>query len=368
MSLEDEQFASPADDQNQDVTESAAASTADDENLSSSQEGAEAEAEESLSDVIAKAANGEDDESDTGGDEANAEDDETTADKPKGEKPDGEDDTAKADGQKAEDEEDDGSDLEEGQRIPYDRFKKVINQRNEVKQQLQSIEQERDQYRQGHQQFEAIQGFMKQNSLQTEDVVEALQIAAAFNSDPAKAAELLAPKMQTLQKFNGEILPDDLQQRVETGELSQPDAQEIVRLRHQNALRERQTQQVTQQQQQAQRVQAQQQAQGLMAQAANQEQQRLAQSDPEFQKKLPWVRDRLQVLIQQSRPQSAEQAAGLVREAYDSVTRDMSGLVPRRKEVPKGPSSTQGGGTSTTAREPQSMAEAIALAAGQTTE
>src|SRR5690606_19317154 len=113
------------------------------------------------------------------------------------------------------------SDVEKGQTVPYDRFHKVIKQRNEVREQVETVTRERDQFRQGHEQYTAIQQFMADNELRTEDVVEALQIAALMNRDPKRAAELLAPKMQTLQRVTGGILPDDLQQRVERGELTE---------------------------------------------------------------------------------------------------------------------------------------------------
>lgn len=371
MPWDQDTSASPADTDEQDLdVSSAAASTAEDENPDSSPEQRETEdaPEESLSDVVSKALEGEkpegEEDDDKGGD---AEDDDPEkAEQDEAGK--GESEKAKPDSAEADDEEeDDGSDVEAGQKIPYDRFKKVIEQRNTWKEQVQSVEQERDQYRQGHEQYEALQTYMREHELRTQDVVEALQIAAAMNRNPAEAARMLAPKMQQLQQYTGEILPSDLQQQVENGELTAEHARDLVRQRNETARLHREHQRTqAERQQQDQQVQVQQ-AQQAMARAADQTVAELRNSDPEYDQKASLIRTTLESLIAQRRPQTAQEATALVKEAHQRVTQEVVKFRPRR-EVRPGPSSTSGGSATSAAREPQSMEEAIQLAMQQTSE
>lgn len=362
MDREDDQAVSPtADEQEQpDVTESAATSTAADDNPDSSPE-TEAP-EESFGDAISRAM------------EQDAPDAEKPAEEPdegtqeEGEKaPDAEDLKEGEADKEAEEQDDDGNDLKEGQRVPYDRFKKVIQQRNEYKEREQTLSSERDEYKTGHEQYQAIQGFMQQNELRPQDVAEALTIAAQFNSDPAGALETLKAKMTGLQEFTGEKLPGDLQERVDTGEIDQRDAQEIVKSRNENALLRRRQSEAEQRQQQEGRQREVQQTQASMAQSANQVQQELAARDPDFDRKYPWIEKELKLLIQQERPADAEQAAKLVRQAHQTVSRDLEKLIPRRNVRP-GPSSQSTGGASNAQSEPKSMQEAIERAMNTTTE
>jgi len=360
---------SPVDTQDREdgVTENAEAPTAAlDETPGSSPEGEAAETEESLTDVIEGALKG-DDESD-GESESEDGESESSEDEDKSESEEGKDESEKSKRQETDeesDEEDDGSDLEEGQRVPYDRFKKVIDQRNETREKVETLESEVEQYRYGHEQFNAVQGFMQQNDLRQEDVVEALQIAAAFNRDPAQAMEMLKPKVDMLQRYTGEVLPDDLRERVEMGELGERDARELVRARNEAARTRQQTERERTQRDVQEREQQSQRVRNAMATAADETQREIAASDPEYDQKAPFIQKELQLLIQQESPRSAEDAMRLVRQAHQSVTDQLRRLQPK-PTIRRGPSGMDGGGSSSSAaREPSSMSEAIAMAASQ---
>ncbi len=362
MDRDDDQAVSPTAEQQEDVTESAATSTAVDDNPDSSPD--TTEPEESFGDAISRAMEGED--AEEGSEEAEPKDAEEGSQE-EGEKTPDAEGRKEGEAEEAEEKDDDGDDLKEGQRVPYDRFKKVIQQRNEYKEREQELSSERDEYRTGHEQYQAIQGFMQQNDLRAQDVAEALTIAAQFNNDPAAALETLKAKMTGLQQFTGETLPGDLQERVDTGEIDQRDAQEIVRQRNENTLLRRRQEEAEQRQQQEGQQRAAQQVQASMAQSANQVQKELAARDPDFDRKYPWIEKELKLLIQQDRPANAEQAAQLVRRAHQTVSRDLEKMMPRRNVRP-GPSSQSSGGASSSLPEPASMQEAIERAMNQTTE
>jgi len=362
MTVKTDLGATPAPTENEDVTRSAATSTATDENITESSP-VEDQDTETLADVISKAANGEE--------KAEQEADPDAEAKAKAEAdadPDASKDPAKKEAEadpkpKAEDEEDTGEDVVAGQKVPYDRFKKVIDQRNTLKDQIESTRAEATTYKQGHDQYTAITGYMQENDLSTSDVAEALHIASLFASNPAEAMRLLAPKMQTLQQFTGEILPADLQDEVDRGEMSEKAAQEIVRTRNEN--HRLQTQQARgESKRQAQEQQYQQTSSvNQMKTAADTTQAELMQSDPDYAQKAPLLRDRLAVLINQTQPKTAAEATALVKRAHKEVTDHLRGVMGKG-EIKPGPSS--GGApisTAETNKEPATMAEAIELAA-----
>lgn len=340
----------------EDDKQDAVASTADG-NLDSSQE--TEQPEESMLEAIEKSVGGTSEDETVGGeDDAEAGDD---AD-PKGKEPgDGEaDDAAKPEAeQKDEDgEDDDGKDVDPGQKIPYDRFQKVVRQKNKFRDEREAAFKERDEYKQGHESFQAIQTFRERNNLSDQDVVQSLQIAAAINNDPARALQALTPIVDQLKTLVGETLPEDLQTRVDQGELSEADAKELVRTRNENARLQKQRE--AQQTQDAQRQQAEQTKafRHSLATAASQRERQLAASDPEFEKKAPFVQSELRALMQEKPAKSPEDAAALVQEAYDNVTTRLASL-QRRPPVSKGPSSTGQGGTVTGSQPPASMLDAM---------
>lgn len=367
MSATQDKSAAPADTENEDVTSSAATSTAEDENRDSSPEARE-HSQESFGDAIAKAMNEEspEGESETDGDGEDSTEQSSDQDGEKTQQTESEETDSEGERGEAETE-DDGEDLQEGQRVPYDRFKKVIDQRNQYREREQELTRERDEFRTGHEQFGAIQSFMQENELRPQDVAEALQIAAQMNSDPAGALEALKGKMAGLQEFTGERLPQDVQARVDSGEIDERDAQALVRQRNENALLQRRSQEAEQRRQQESEAAQTQQVQQAMASAANAAQQELAKGDPDFDRKYPWIEKELRLLIAQEQPRNADQAAQLVRTAHSNVTRDLEKLAPRRQVRP-GPSSSQTASRGQSRNEPDSMAQAIQWAMETPTE
>jgi len=362
------QSATPADTQQEDdVTNSAAASTAvDDRDPGSSPENDQDS--ETLSDAIEKALSSESENTDAG---QEAEEDESTDEETDDEGvPDEKADKPETDGKKEadkEEEDDQGDDLTEGQKVPYARFKKIIDERNRFKEQIEQASTQAGEYKQGHEQYQAITGFMQQNELSHGDVAEALHIAALMNSDPIEAAKLLAPKMSMLQQYTGEILPNDLQEKVDLGELDSQAAQEIVRTRNENARLKRTQDKGDASRKEQDRAARYSNARNAMADAADTVNKEIVAADPEYGLKASLVRDRLSVLINETKPTTPEQAGNLVRRAHKEVSDQLQKALPR-KEIKPGPNSTETKTTTKTTEEgPASMAEAIQLAASQST-
>jgi len=97
--------------------------------------------------------------------------------------------------------------------------------------------------------YNRLSQFAEEHGLDDGDVNAAFEVAALVKSDPRAALEKLRPMYEEAAVAAGEMLPPDLDEAVENGEITEERAQELARYRlkerqsGQNAERERQTQQ-----------------------------------------------------------------------------------------------------------------------------
>lgn len=231
---------------------------------------------------------------------------------------------------------------EEDAKLPFakhPRWREVMGERNEARQRAAELEPDANAYRE-------VRSFMADHSLEPQDVQEGFAIMAAMKTDPAKALEMLRPVVENLQKFVGERLPDDLQQRVEDGLTDEATARELARLRNeanhsQETARERQ-ERVT-----ADRERAMSQARADMADAFVADRRA---NDPDFAIKEPLLKGQIQEAIQRRLSGGGViQTPGHVKEvmsdAYKHLTDHLKRLSPQTQRrvatVPRGvPSST----------------------------
>lgn len=186
----------------------------------------------------------------------------------------------------------------------HPRFKQVIAQRNH--------------FREGAEQYAQVQQFLETNNLTAEEAADMLTLKALMKSDPQKAWAQMKPLVQQLLVDAGEILPDDLKQRVAKGEMTREAAIEYQRLRAaqtsgqkaQQAAAERAKQQATLQAQKA-----------VTDSVALWEQQTRLR-DPDFeaktealQKEILWLQKR------DGLPRTPDAARKMVEDAYRAVSK-----------------------------------------------
>lgn len=115
-------------------------------------------------------------------------------------------------------------DLPEGKPVPYERFKEVLTERNQTKQQYAEVEQEVKTYR-------GVVQFCNENNITDQQYTTAMEIQAAINKGDVKTAlAKLSPIVDSLRLATGDKLPEDLQKRVDDG-LDLEVAREIASLR-----------------------------------------------------------------------------------------------------------------------------------------
>lgn len=188
----------------------------------------------------------------------------------------------------------------------HPRFKQLVAQRN--------------QFREGAQQYEKVQTFLAENGVTADEAADFLVVRALMKHNPAEAWKQLKPLVQKLLVDAGEVLPPDLKQRVQQGEITQAAAIELSRLRAmQESSRRAQTAEaeMAQKRQQAEHVRSIQQSVATWEQVTR-------QRDPDFdaksealQKEILWMQKR------DGMPKTPEDARKMVEAAYRTVSTTM---------------------------------------------
>lgn len=79
--------------------------------------------------------------------------------------------------------------------------------------------------------YRNVENFIAEQGLGAEEAADLLRIGGLMKTNPAEAWRQMRPKVEQVLKAAGEILPDDLKQRVQAGQLDQETAAEISRNR-----------------------------------------------------------------------------------------------------------------------------------------
>lgn len=212
---------------------------------------------------------------------------------------------------------------------------------------------QRDQFKGDAEQYQKVQAFLDQNSLNPEEAAEGLTLMALMKHSPQEAWKRLKPRIQQLLVEAGEVLPNDLTERVRRGELTREAALEMSRLRatqdSSKRLREHEDT-VRQREQQNQAVM------GLRTAAADWET-RMRGTDADFDAKLEALQK--EVIWLQRRdgvPRDPEGVQRQLQAAYQAVNKTLSASQVRKPE--KRP--VTGGRVAGTPRaEPKSMLDLV---------
>lgn len=124
--------------------------------------------------------------------------------------------------------------------IPYERFAEVNKAKAAAEQLVESQKEAVSAYNK-------IEEFCNTNGIAPDDFSYWLNVAALYKNDPAKAMEMLNPKVQELQTFKGDILSPELTAYVENGEISLELAKKFAALENKSKFSEKQTQQTREQ-------------------------------------------------------------------------------------------------------------------------
>jgi hypothetical protein len=232
--------------------------------------------------------------------------------------------------------------------VPFNahpRFQQLIRERN-------SLREDAGRYRN-------VQNYLDANGLSAPEAADGLEIMGLMKTDPTAAWAKLKPMVQNLLVAAGEILPQDLAQRVQKNELTRDGALEISRARaSEKALKFRTEFQHTQ----AQRRGATE-VQNSIVSTVDQWEADRRLKDPNFGAKFPRIQEKIAFLhATEGVPDSVDGVKAQLKRAYDAVNKELSAQVPQARSQQRKPAvnMVRGGQVAGNARpEPKSTLDIV---------
>lgn len=211
-----------------------------------------------------------------------------------------------------------------------------------------------------------VMAFLSKADISQDDFVMGLEAMAAMRrGDFRFFYEVVEPYMKLCREYLGIALPEDLQEKVQQGQMTTQAAMLFSKERMDRAMAQtnaaRQHQMMQQYQQTTATQQEQQRKQQLansVANTVNHWEQQIARSDPSYAAKRAAVNDTMWAVVkEQGPPQSVEHGLAIAKEAYRRVNAHYGRLGPQRAPTHRIPSST--GRTAGVMPEPTSLMEVV---------
>lgn len=210
-------------------------------------------------------------------------------------------------------------------------------------------------------QFEKINTFMASNGLTPQEVAEGMYVMALMKNNPVEAYQRLNGYVQNLARFTGDVLPPELQSKVDEALIDKESAKELARLQAERDLmltRQAQQYQLSQQESEyirQQEIVAQSQA---MVNAVSQWEQVERSKDPEWSAKYEMVQDRVKALLAERPASNPSEAIEIARRALSDVNARLRPLAGRNTPL-RTPTSSMSSVNASPA--PRSLADVIRL-------
>lgn len=204
-----------------------------------------------------------------------------------------------------------------------------------------------------------IIGFLKTNDLSFDDAHQAFDVLKNIRHDPAAALAQLLPVVEALQLQTGAVLPEDLEDKVRQGYVTEEDAKELARLRAKESFQQTQAEKDRdlaarrgQERMQLLTTQVQTALSGLETEWSS--------SDPDYSKKREEVKEAFDLALYKAKqagklPQTVEAAVALAKEVKTRVDSKIRMFQPKKQEVRH----VSGSSTPNVQSKPKSLAEAI---------
>lgn len=246
---------------------------------------------------------------------------------PQGSSPDADEDGAQAADPEAQDQPDTTEAPAEAEDDEAKYPKRAQKRIRELVEEKKTLEVEATRYRN-------VETFLRDNGLAPDEAADGLQIMALAKTNPVEAWERIKPWVEKVAVAAGVIMPSDLQQQVQQGQMTRDVALELSKSRAKLGAVEAQRQ-FEQQRSQEQAVVAYQQA--IVGAASTWEQDRRVK-DPNFDAKLPALQREIAYLhATEGRPNTPEGVKDQCERAYKAVNTQVRGAVatpaPARRAV-----------------------------------
>lgn len=286
-------------------------------------------------------------------DEAEAEGN-SDPEEPEGEEAEGEE-GQKSDDDAAHEPEDDNQD-ESDDFIPEAEFEKLskgVKKRiGMLSKQVKTLEAEKASYQKSHEYVQSVEQFVTENQIEPQNITRAYGLMAQLSKGDFKGfLDGLKPFIDYARQNLGEVLPKDLEDAVEEGQMTEEWAQQIAQTRAQQARQQEQDQRRQQTDQQSDQI-------AQITRAIDAREAEL-KSDPDYAALAPQVQEIMGTMMSSgARPQSPDEAVTLLNKAVELAKR---ATPPRPKPRPT-PPAPEGQTPSPKRSQPKTMEEAISAA------
>jgi hypothetical protein len=207
--------------------------------------------------------------------------------------------------------------------------------------------------------YEEISQYMRANGLSNTELAQGFEVMALMKNDPFKAKEVLNEHMSKLAEFTGDILPVDIQEKLDNGFIDQEAAKELASYRARTQMSAKATEEYNAKMAaEAETVRKQ-----HMYQAVVDWESKVSMRDSEYRNKQALVTDRVKSIMQQAgNPNSPEDAVKYVEQAYNEVNQRLGALAGRNTPT-RMPTSYNSSSSGNSAPQPRSLQEAVLWAA-----
>jgi len=206
---------------------------------------------------------------------------------------------------------------------------------------------ERDTFKEDAESYQGIQNFMQANGLNGDEVAEGYEIMALLKRGDreslTKALEWFEPRVEFLREQIGAVIPDDIQARIESGELDEATGAELAQARATAKLSERAETERAKREEAAAAATTAETTAVDMAKAVQAWEDTTKAADPDYAKKAELVITMSRSIIQErggKYPANEQEAVDLAKAAYDRVNDTFSLLIPKPKAVTPHPAGT----------------------------
>jgi len=236
-------------------------------------------------------------------------------------------------------------------------FKKVTAERTAARRELKELKAQVEPLKADAGRYRQLDGFLKTNNVPPAEAAKALKMVALAVQNPNEFYKELAELTKEWGDHLGHNLPADLQAEVDNGTISPERAAELAQARGKINVA---TQQVDKFQEQTQ-VQRQQQELEHRTNLFTAWSQQTSQTDPDLQKKMPMMVERMKYILEtEGDPGSDQKAWERLNRVHKEVTERIRGFVPPKPAITPSPRSQGAPSGPTTA--PSTMDEAFSTA------
>lgn len=241
------------------------------------------------------------------------------------------------------------------------RIRELVEVKKAAEAQVEPLRQEIETIKPKAERLDQLTGYMREHEITPDHLNNALGLTAMINrGNYREALPVLENLLNQVRSAAGEVLPDDLQQRVNLGYITEADAKELNRAK---AAEKQTAAQVQRDREKAATERAQREVKQTVDLAVN-----LAEtwhkeqvtSDPDWNLKRDLVTQRMELELHRLGPQGYPRTEKAVRDLLDQVKKDVETGIKNFRPAPKAITPITGNGASPrSAAKPTSMLDAI---------